>query len=301
VRVPTTCDALLTQHDVEGLVGETAILTPPPQFRNPVFYTDVRIGSLRCGWSSGADSALPGSLTLDVVPDVTAEGYASVINGEAWASTDPDTDIGPEAHSECGSTGCSFVDLVNGYGVTLRAAPQGVTDLTDEGRATLRALFVSIVGQIAALGPPAALWQPTGANLTGASSCDTLIDPDTLSADFGGAEISVFKAEEGEYAQAPFGTNLEVGAYWCSWTVDGEPGPSAFVLPGGASYFEGAREWETLTTWHPTSDYPGEAYLSDNGLQVTMLINGGWIQVGSPTAELLPSLVDTVLHNVGAE
>jgi hypothetical protein len=305
VRVPASCDDLFTQQDVEDILGEVVEPSDPDPFWNAGSYSDERIGSLGCGWTSDStlQNALPGGFSVKVVPGVEAADYEETMQELNWGGSDTIAELGPDAHSWCERSrepsSCQLVDLVNGYGVTLYASPQDKAGMTDERRDAAKALFTSIVGQLAELGAPDPLWEPSGADITGASSCDGLIGPDDFSSLFEGSEVREFKAEGGEYAMASFYTNRQVGTYWCSWTVDDEPGPLVAVVPGGAAYFEDARG-DTRYDWEPTSDYPGEAYITDDGLMVSILIDNAWVEVRSPTVDLLPSLVDTVLDNVGA-
>jgi hypothetical protein len=309
-RVPASCDELLPQETAEALAGAALPAQPLRQTASPVFYTDLRIGTLECAW---ADSEQPGDAvaaaqaTLQILPGITAEGFEQEAQREGVYIATPEPSIGDDVYSACAETGtqpahCGYIALVGGYAVSLIAVgPQLDRD-------AVREQFITVRDAAAGFGEPAPLWQPSEGALAGATSCDTLIDPATLAVALGVEGVRPFRSDEGEYASSRFGSRAQVNSYYCTWSPDppstdgSDVTASVAVLPGGAGYFEG---WADVAeqVYEPAPDYPGEAYLAATetpGItELVVLIDGAWVRVVAPDAALLP-IVEPVLANIGA-
>ncbi len=71
------------------------------------------------------------------------------------------------------------------------------------------------------------------------------------------------------------------------------------MLPGGAGYFPQSTPVGG-GSWHPVSGYPGEAYLSDSGDQVSVLVDNAWFSVRTPSGDTasLPAFTAEVIATV---
>ncbi|RFA09904.1 hypothetical protein B7R54_12345 [Subtercola boreus] len=310
IRVPSTCEALLSLTDAEAILGLPVVPVAVESFDNPVFYTDRRLGALDCSFSGeGAsfDNSQP-SFSLKIVPGVTAEQYDSVVQGEGWTGSTPEDGIAPGAASQCVTRNgyfCAFIALVGDYGVVFDERVPATSDLTADQREQIRQSFTSLVATVGAFPAPAPLWQPEGATLTGATTCEELASDDELLSRFGADEVNIFKSDGGEYDFSGFHAGPNVGAFWCSWDFDrSTSGVSASVLPGGASYFAEFRDADPSLSWTAVTGYPGEAYVADSEgtTRLSILIDGGWVELKVPTAtsdDTLRGFAATVLANVG--
>jgi hypothetical protein len=311
VRVPATCDDLLPQSTAEGIL-QTAVESPPvAEFANPLFYTDRRVGALQCTWvvPGDSESASRPSVALSIVPGVSESDYTDYLNGEAWAGAPAAPDISPTAYEFCSGDqteytvprSCFLTAYLPGYAISFASGVGADAVMTDAQRAETRATFAGLVTAASAFAAPPPLWQPSSTTLTGATSCDGLIDIPTLTGVLG-VPVREFKGEGGEYSNASYHSARQVNAFWCSWTEDTPTGTAssfAAVLPGGASYFAESAAADPSIGWTPTTDYPGEAYLSADGTQVSILIDGAWVKVRAP-ADSLAAVTEVVLANVGA-
>ncbi|NQX34371.1 hypothetical protein [Herbiconiux sp. VKM Ac-2851] len=303
VRVPSSCDQLLPQPLAEAIADRPLEEQPVAQFANPVFYTDARVGALSCGWVdlNERETGVEPGVVIRIVPGVTEDDYDDYVSGEAWAGAPPAPEISDTAQGSCTNGVCGFTDRVGAYAVSLRAANSIGVAITETQKADSIDAVASIVAAAATWADPEPVWQPVGTTLTGATSCDGLIDPARL-VQITGTELTEFKGEGGEYSNSSYRSAGQVGAWWCSWAVarsTDTAGVFAAVLPGGASYFAGSSAAEPDKGWSPIMDYPGEAYGTADGGEVAVLVDGGWVDVRGP-GEVLPALVDEVLGNVGA-
>jgi hypothetical protein len=315
-RIPATCDDLLPQAVAEPLIGAALGAAEKRQFGNPVSYTDERVGALECSWTSGdavEGSPRPAGVALTIYPAITPQGFLQEAQREGVFIETPEPSIGPDVYSYCGQVfeglenpNCSFIGLVGDYAISLGAWGDQSVSLDETNWGAVKSLFISLRETVAGFGPPAPLWQPPGATIPGADSCDELLDPGVLAGLLGYESVRIFKREEGEYANAHFDTTNQVGAYWCSWDADTPEGDSVgaaiSVLPGGAGYFPGSSAADPSIEWSAAPDYPGEAFSAPVGTpgssQVTILIDGAWIRVSGPDAAI-PGIVETFLANQG--
>ncbi|MCU1477855.1 MAG: hypothetical protein JWQ64_2548 [Subtercola sp.] len=313
IRLPATCDQLATASDAEAIIGASLQPAVSLEQANPASYSDRRVGALECSWNTdGSSSYTPNqpAFGYSIVPGVTPDAYALYLNGESWTGAQAEPGIDENTHSRCDTfepNQCAYIDYVDGYGIDFSL--QSGTALTDEQKRETRALFVSVVKKVMAFGDPSPLWQPDGATLAGASSCDDFITTDQLAADLAVPKVDEFKSDGGEYSSSEFQTPTQVNAFWCSWS-DTVPGSSAeafaSVLPGGASYFATFMAYDQHIAgdqqydWQRSSQFPGEAYVSSFGGEswVSILINGGWIEVRASTPGALAKIAQTVLANV---
>lgn len=311
VRVPATCEELLSQDAAESVVGASMVPATRMLGSNPPSYAGERVGALTCYWSDTGGSVYTGAaaeVALSVVPDVTADAFQMTAEREGTFSPlgVVESEIGPDTYSSCTPSpdytpnSCSFITLINGYGVALSSAYD--RQMTPDEMDATRQRFIGIRDRMMTIGGAGPLWQPSTGTVSGASDCDDLLSPATLDQELG-AGFSIFKAEAGEYASSPFSSATQVGSYSCSWHRNGGTTVFAAVLPGGASYFPEASTSDSTFTWETTTDYPGEAYIGRSGSdpepRVDILIDDAWVVVSGPE-DALPELVAIVLANVGA-
>jgi hypothetical protein len=300
VRVPASCEDLLPTP-----AGAT-LDTSTPHGDSPADYAGERAGMLRCTYTDPQGA----TLYLGVVADVDAEDYHASADGIDWGPLPADPSLSPDARAECPVAGradlCQLIDLENGYGITASLfsgdqstplAPEQLTAFTDA--------LSGLTSAVAALGEPAPLWYPAGADIPGATAgCEGLVSDDTMNGLLGTTRASVAKSDDGEYARFPFRVAKQVGSEWCLWFTETETGAGASVLPGGAQFMAGSMDGSERYDWQPAPDFPGEAYLAtqegSSQSTVNIAIDGAWVQVSAPM-EALPALVDAVLQSVGAD
>lgn len=306
VRVPLTCNTLLPESTAESLVG--ADLGPSASTgSDPLSYADQRVGALTCQWSSAEEQA-PGTFTpmvsLTIVPNVSAENYQATSQGIDIGGSPPVPGFGTESRESCtlGSSFplCTLVDLVGDYGVRLTMVPAS-QNLSEDAVSTTREIFAIAADAVSAAGAPGPLWEPTGANLVGVSSCDGLITNKQLGEIVGDPTTSNYRTAEGEFSIATFRSNDQVGGFACGWTTQ-DAGIWASVLPGGAAYFSSGSSPLGGGSWTPTTGYPGKAFVSSAGDQVSVLIDNAWFLVRVPAGQIdhLPQIVTVVVQNVTA-
>jgi hypothetical protein len=237
-----------------------------------------------------------------IVPDTDSEDLIGEAGREGIYIDSPQLDIGDDVYAYCPLPGnwCSYIGQVGGYAIALSSLKPAAAATDGD---PVRDPFIGVRSQVAALPAPEPLWQPAGATLGGANSCDELIDEPSLTT-IVGEPMRVFRqyAHRGEYALSMFGASDQVNAFACSWSPDRQDGTlnvRASVLPGGASYFAEANAGHPEIGYAPITGYPGEAYITADGTEVSVLIDGGWVQVRAP-AETLHAVADVVLANVGA-
>jgi hypothetical protein len=300
VRVPTTCEDMLPSARAAELLDTEVSLVEPrltgTPATNPGNWADERAGALTCEYQATADDpSTARAVFVLIVPDTTLDDVVATATGEPGGTPDPG--ISPTALSVCSQGfGCTMWDQVGPYGLSFGLRAPAVA----EDAQGFAAEASDLVAAIAALPAPDPLWQPQGATLTGADSCDSLVDQDLL-VDVLGPSERVFKADEGEYSLSSFGTNARVGSFWCSWTGDGGSGASAAVLPGGASFLDPVLEASEVP-WLAAPDLPGQAFLTADGTTAHILIDSGWVRV-TVSLDLegrLPELVASVMDHVGA-
>ncbi|MCS5715707.1 cell wall-binding repeat-containing protein [Herbiconiux sp. CPCC 205716] len=306
VRVPVGCDTVLPEATAEALAG--GALDPVVRGgSDPLDFADARAGSLRCAFQ-GPDvppGRYPASARLTIVPDVTDDDYAWTANGETFGGASSIPGGGPESKEFCRVGGtfpiCGLIDHVDGYGLRLSVSPTSGA-VTPELVAAARSAFAGAVAAVAAAGEPGPLWHPAGADLPGATDCDGLIPLGRVAEIVGDGTTHVYRSYEGEYALASFRSNRQVGGCGCAWSGETAPTVWASVLPGGAGYF---RESTPVGGggWTPTTGYPGEAFVSTAGDQVSILVDNAWVAVRvTPGQEaLLPQLAAAVVDSVSGD
>ncbi|WP_368499113.1 cell wall-binding repeat-containing protein [Herbiconiux sp. A18JL235] len=307
VRVPVSCAAVLDQATAERLVGGTVEQKDGPRsVVNPLNFADDRAGALTCRWEGAASptTSFPAAATLTIVPEVSSDDYDATANGEFFGGSPVIPGFSELSREYCrvGNTSsptCGMVETVGGYGVRLIVTPVAAA-VSDEALAATRAAFRVAVDAVAGAGAPGPLWQPEGATLAGATECDGLITESRLGEIIGDPGVREFRTFEWEYSLASFRSNAQVGGFGCSWTT-GTDQYSATVLPGGAGYFPRSTPIGG-GTWHPVSGYPGEAYLSDSGEQVSVLVDNAWFSVRTPSGDTasLPAFTAEVIATVRA-
>jgi hypothetical protein len=305
VRVPATCDELLPQSMAEQMAGTALQPLVASSPADPLGYTDERVGSLICAWSTDPSAGYGpdvSSVSLIIVPGTDLDDLTGEASREGVYISSPQLDIGSDAYAYCPSPGswCGYIGQVGGYAIALSALRPAAAG---EDGDTVRAPFIALRVAVSAFGAPEPLWQPSGTTLRGADACEELIDDTSLST-IVGEPVHLFRqyAHAGEYAASSFSASRQVSAFSCAWTpdrLDATANVRASVLPGGASYFARANAAHPEIGYAPVTGYPGDAYLSADGTQLSVLVDGGWVLVEAP-AEDVPAMAEVVLGNVGA-
>ncbi|WP_066038855.1 hypothetical protein [Herbiconiux solani] len=309
VRVPLDCESLLPESVAEAITGADLV---PAEYSSsdPLSYSDERTGALECAWAA-PDAEDARSFTpvahLTIVPAVSADDYRATSEGIDYGGspTIPGRDDDSRLSCQPGVSFpvCGMVDLVGEYGVGFWMVPASL-DLTEDDVAASVDLFSGIADAVAGAGPSGPLWQPTGPNIAGVASnaddlfCDDLIPSAELGTIIGDPTVSNYRVAEGEFRIASFRSNAQVGGYACGWSGRGA-GIWASVLPGGAPYFAASAPLGG-GEWHPAAGYPGESFVSDDGMQVAVLIDNAWFLVRVPETEVphLPEIVSAVVSTV---
>ncbi|NQX28487.1 hypothetical protein HQQ81_14160 [Microbacteriaceae bacterium VKM Ac-2854] len=286
VRVPSTCDAVLPVAVAAELAGPTATSVPLSRAGfSPDSYAIERVGGLICRFESAPEENK--NVVLTIVP--LADPSAARVGSD---TADPEPAISSTARSYCsGGVRCWLLDHVGSYGVQLFG-----WNLDDAQRESARAVMASIVAATAAFAAPAPLWEPTGATIRGALDCAGFTDDAAMSAAVGTTMVGGPPENEGN---ADFWRSASsVGSGSCQWISTDPSGDSPFVyasvLPGGASYFD--TEASELS-WFAAPDYPGDAYVSEDGRHASVLVDNGWLYVGAP-ADRLRAVTELILSNV---
>ncbi|PPF86258.1 hypothetical protein C5B96_04930 [Subtercola sp. Z020] len=311
VRVPATCDDLAGVHDAENILElPLTRVEYPVTLANASAFSDQRVGSLSCVWSGDGEPYTTQAgdyydLRYTIVPGVTDSAYELYTQGEAWVDAPSVPSLSPDALGQCGGSGlCTFIDHVNGYGLFFTASLPSGSTFSDDQVEQLNELTARLDARVHQLPAPEPLWQPAGATLAGADSCDDFTGTDTLDRQLGVTGMRTFKSDGGEYAASLFHSSSQVHAFWCSWSTDEGPRASATasVLPGGAVYFDQFRVADPSFDWQPTPGYAGEAFTSskDGIAWLSVVVDDGWVMIQSDTTDHLAAIAPTILANVGA-
>ncbi|WP_085369988.1 hypothetical protein [Leifsonia sp. NCR5] len=303
VRVATTCDALATQALVDQAGGAHLVTSTPERTATPTGYADERMGVLTCQWST-TDPASPTApaVWIAVVPGASRAGFEAYRTGEAVASQDTPSPVGPDAYTYCFGTPvtqCGFHALLPGYGIV--GTVFGSDASPDAATSAVAALLAQSYGVVSALDAPAPVWQPAAPALRGATTCDGLATTAQLTQTIGFGPSREVKSDDGEYSNSKLDVGHQVGAYWCVWVEDdGTASVSVGVLPGGATYLEHLRGSDAV-------EQPGvgqAAYWAPNGY-LNIVVDSGWLQVHAVpdgkdiSHEQLVALAKQVIANLG--
>jgi hypothetical protein len=306
VRVATTCDALASQAQLDQAGGthlpaSTAAVTP-----NPPGYGNQRMGVLTCVWATSDPNTGAGpAVQISVVPDATRAGFEAYRTGEAVASSDTPSSVGPDAYTYCAGEPvvlCGFHALLPHYGI-VGTVFGGGSSLGDGARSAIDAMLAQTYGVVSGLAAPATVWQPPAPALQGASDCDAIVTSEQLTAATGVGPAHAAKSDDGEYSTSLFNVAHQVGAFWCGWVED--DGGTSFtigVLPGGATYLEHLRGSDA-------EEQPGvgdAAFWAPDG-DLNVVADSGWLQVRAvpgegktaPTHDQLAALAKQIIANLG--
>lgn len=304
VRVATTCDALATQALVDQAAGThlpATTLMPQP---TPTSYANQRMGVLTCAWSTTDPNAYAGpTVWISVVPGASKAGFEAYRTGEAVASADTPSSVGPDAYTYCAgisTSQCGFHALLPDYGIVGTVFSSSAS--ADAVTSAVAAMLAQTYGVVTALPAPAPVWQPPAPALKGATDCDGIATAAQLTSTTGVGPTHAAKTDDGEYSSSLFDIGHQVGSYWCGWADEGGTSITIGVLPGGATYLEHLRGSDAV-------EQPGVgqvAYWTPDGV-LNVVADSGWLQVravagngtAGPTKDQLAALAKQVIANLG--